>query len=60
MPKRSRHSLVWPSCSCYFLIAAEVFGLGAFFEMVGILEGFAPLPGLLGVSEVSEQTDRES
>ena len=49
-----------PSCWYYFLSAAEVLGLGAFFEMVGILEGFAPLPGLLGVSEVSEQTDRES
>lgn len=28
--------------------------------MVGILEGLAPLPGLLGVSEASEQTERES
>lgn len=28
--------------------------------MVGILEGFAPLPGLLGVSEVSEHTERVS
>lgn len=36
-------------------------GLGAFLEMVGILEGFAPPPPLLlGVSEVSEQTERAS
>lgn len=28
--------------------------------MVGILEGLAPLPGRLGVSEVSEQTERAS
>lgn len=28
--------------------------------MVGILEGLAPLPGLRGVSEVSEQTERAS
>lgn len=35
-------------------------GLGAFLEMVGILEGLAPPPGRLGVSEVSEQTERAS
>lgn len=28
--------------------------------MVGILEGLAPLPGRLGVSEASEQTERVS
>lgn len=37
-----------------------VFGLGAFLEMVGILEGLAPLPGRRGVSEASEQTERAS
>lgn len=36
-----------------------VFGLGAFLEMVGILEGLAP-PGRRGVSEASEQTERAS
>lgn len=60
VPGRSRLSPSRPSGCCYFLRAAGVFGLGAFLEMVGILEGLAPLPGLLGVSEVSEQTDRES
>lgn len=45
---------------CYFLADPVVFGLGAFLEMVGILEGLAPLPGRLGVSEVSEQTERAS
>lgn len=44
----------------YFLADAGVFGLGAFLEIVGILDGLAPLPGRLGVSEVSEQTERES
>lgn len=43
----------------YFLTGPDVFGLGAFLEMVGILEGLAP-PGLRGVSEVSEQTERAS
>lgn len=48
-------------CSwCYFLAEPGVFGLGVFLEMVGILEGLAPLPGRLGVSEVSEQTERAS
>ena len=45
---------------CYFLADPDVLGLGAFLEMVGILEGLAPPPGLRGVSEVSEQTERES
>lgn len=44
----------------YFLADPGVFGLGAFLEMVGILEGLAPLPGRLGVSEASEQTERAS
>lgn len=44
----------------YFLAAPGVLGLGAFLEMVGILEGLAPPPGLLGVSEASEQTERAS
>ncbi|TNN50794.1 hypothetical protein EYF80_039006 [Liparis tanakae] len=35
-----------------------VFGLGAFLEMVGILEGLAP--GRRGVSEASEPTERAS
>lgn len=48
-------------CSwCYFFVDPGVFGLGVFLEMVGILEGLAPLPGRLGVSEVSEQTERAS
>lgn len=37
---------------------AGVLGLGAFLEMVGILEGLAP--GRRGVSEVSEQAERVS
>lgn len=36
-----------------------VLGLGAFLEMVGILEGLAA-PGRRGVSEVSEQAERVS
>lgn len=45
----------------YFLPEAEVLGLGAFLEMVGILEGLAPPPPLRrGVSDVSEQTERAS
>lgn len=44
---------------CYFLADPVVFGLGAFLEMVGILEGLAP-PGRRGVSEASEQTERAS
>lgn len=48
------------SSCCYFLVDPGVLGLGAFLEMVGILEGLAPLPGRLGVSEASEQTERAS
>lgn len=44
----------------YFLADPGVFELGVFFDIVGILEGLAPLPGLLGVSDVSEQTERAS
>lgn len=44
----------------YFFADPGGFGLGVFLEMVGILEGLAPLPGRRGVSEVSEQTDRAS
>lgn len=44
----------------YFFTEPGVFGLAPFLEMVGILEGLAPPPGRRGVSEVSEQTDRES
>lgn len=39
-------------------LPAGVLGLGAFLEMVGILEGLAP--GRRGVSEVSEQAERVS
>lgn len=42
----------------YFFTAPWVFGLGAFLEMVGILDGLAP--GRRGVSEASEQTERAS
>lgn len=48
------------SLQAYFLAEPVVFGLGAFLEMVGILEGLAPPPGRLGVSDVSEQTERAS
>lgn len=44
----------------HFFAELGVFGLGAFLEMVGILEGLVPLPGRLGVSEASEQTERAS
>ncbi len=44
----------------YFLAEPEVFGLGAFLEMVGIFEGLAPPPGRRGVSDASEQTERAS
>lgn len=37
-----------------------VFGLGAFLEIVGILEGLAPPPDRRGVSEASEHTERLS
>lgn len=43
----------------YFFPEAGVLGLGAFLEMVGILEGLAA-PGRRGVSEVSEQAERVS
>lgn len=61
-PPRGVTVLLQFLCGCcyYFLAAPGVFGLGAFLEMVGILEGLAPPPGRLGVSEVSEQTERES
>lgn len=42
----------------YFFVVPGFFGLGAFLEMVGILEGLAP--GRRGVSEASEQTEWES
>lgn len=45
-----------PSPGYFFPVG--VLGLGAFLEMVGILEGL--LPGRRGVSEVSEQAERVS
>lgn len=45
----------------YFLLDVGGLGLGVFLVMVGILEGLAPPPpGLRGVSDASEQTERES